>query len=144
MIISARGDILVDEREPGAIAIQDIDPFDGRQNADFANWQNDMRARIFRERRPEAYGVLTAAHPPALDRLPMYTPLPAQEIADIFHRATTVGHVEYDHAQELVRKGEIDKAIEALEAMQVEYPGTWFDRMASEQLPALHERKEGA
>ena len=144
MIISARGDILVDERAPGAIAIQDIDPFEGRQNADFANWQNDMRSRIFRERRPEAYGVLTAPHPPALDRLPMYTPVPALEIAEIFHRATTVGHVEYDHAQELVHKGEIDKAIEALEAMQVEYPGTWFDRMASEQLPLLRGAQEGA
>ena len=143
MILSARGEILVDEREPGAIAILDIDPFDGRQNADFANWQHDMRCRIFRERRPEAYGVLTDPHPPALDRLPMYTPLPAIEIADIFSRATTVGHVEYDHAQELVRKGEIGKAIEALEAMQVAYPGTWFDRMAREQLPALRERLEG-
>ena len=143
MIISPRGDILVDEREPGAIAIQDIDPFDGRQNADFANWQHDMRARIFRERRPAAYGALTDPHPPALDRLPMYTPLPALEIADIFHRATTVGHVEYDHAQELVRQGEIDQAIAALEAMQVEYPGTWFDRMAAEQLPALRQRKVG-
>jgi hypothetical protein len=103
-----------------------------------------MRARIYRERRPEAYGALTDPHPPALDRLPMYTPVPALEIADIFHRATTVGHVEYDHAQELARRGEIDKAIEALEAMQVEYPGTWFDRMAREQLPALRERQKGA
>jgi predicted amidohydrolase len=144
MILSPRGEILVDEREPGEIAIADIDPFDGRQNADFANWQHDMRTRIFRERRPEAYGVLTDPHPPALDRLPMYTPLPAIEIADIFHRATTIGHVEYDRAQELVRKGEIDKAIQALEAMQVAYPGTWFDRMASEQLPALRARQEGA
>ncbi len=144
MIISPQGEILVDEREPGAIAIEDIDPLNGRQNADFANWQYDMRSRIFRERRPEAYGVLTAPHPPALDRLPMYTPVPAQEIAEIFHRATTVGHVEYDHAQELVRKGEIDKAIEALEAMQVEYPGTWFDRMANEQLPVLRGTKEGS
>jgi hypothetical protein len=87
--------------------------------------------------------VLTDPHPPALDRLPMYTPLPAIEIADIFSRATTVGHVEYDHAQELVRTGEIGKAIEALEAMQVAYPGTWFDRMAREQLPALREKLEG-
>jgi predicted amidohydrolase len=144
MIISPKGDILVDEREPGAIAMADIDPFDGRQAADFANWQNDMRSRMFRERRPEAYGVLTAPHPPALDRLPMYTPLPALEIARIFAQATTVGHVEYDHAQELVRKGEIGKAIEALEALQIEYPGTWFDRMASEQLPALRGTNEGS
>ncbi len=143
MVLSPKGDILVDEREPGAIAIADIDPFDGRQAADFANWQYDMRCRAFRERRPEAYSVLTAPHPPALDRLPMYTPVPALEIANIFHRATTVGHVEYDHAQELVRNGEMEEAIVALEALQVEYPGTWFDRMASEQLPALRGKQEG-
>jgi hypothetical protein len=73
----------------------------------------------------------------------MYTPVPAQEIAEIFHRATTVGHVQYDHAQELVRQGKIDQAIEALEAMQIEYPGTWFDRMAAQQLPALRAQAKG-
>ena len=85
MIISPQGEILVDEKTPGAIAIADIDPFAGRQSADFANFQRDMRSRAFRERRPEAYAVLTAPHPPAVDRLPMYTPVPALEIADIFH-----------------------------------------------------------
>jgi len=137
MIISPKGEILVDEKRPGAIAIADIDPFDGRQAADFANWQNDMRSRLFRERRPEAYGVLTDPHPPALDRLPMYTPVPALEIVDIFHRGTTQGHIEYDRAQDLILKGEIGKAIQALETMQIEYPGTWFDRMAKDQLPEL-------
>ena len=137
MIISPQGEILVDERQPGSIAIADIDPFDGRQSADFANFQHDMRSRSFRERRPEAYDVLTEVHPPALDRLPMYTPVSALEIADIFHRATTQGHIDYDNAQELVRQGEISKAVVALEALQVNYPGTWFDRMAREQLPGL-------
>jgi hypothetical protein len=146
MIVSPKGEILADERTPGEIAIADIDPFDGRQNADFANYQEDMRARIFRERRPAAYGALTAAHPPALTRLPMYTPAPAAEISRIFGRATTVGHVEYDRAQELVRRGEIAAAnladaIEALKALQVDYPGTWFDRMASEQLLDLRGRR---
>ena len=54
----------------------------------------------------------------------------------------TVGHVEYERAQELVDRGEISAAIEALEAMQVEYPGTWFDRMASEQLLILRNVQE--
>ena len=142
MIISPSGDILVDEKTPGEIAIADIDPFDGRQAADFANWQNDMRCRQFRERRPQAYSVLTDPHPPALDRLPMYTPVPALEIAEIFHRGTTQGHIDYDLAQDLVRSGQIEQAMAALEAMQREYPGTWFDRMAQEQLPGLRQQAQ--
>ena len=140
MIISPKGEILVDEKRPGAIAIADIDPFDGRQAADFANWQSDMRSRLFRERRPDAYNVLIDPNPPVLDRLPMYTPVPALEIVDIFHRGTTQGHIEYDRAQALVRNGDIYSAIKTLENMQVDYPGTWFDRMARDQLPALRKR----
>ena len=51
-------------------------------------------------------GACRPAGPPALDRLPMYTPVPAKEIARIFARATTVGHIDYDRAQELVQRGE--------------------------------------
>ena len=73
----------------------------------------------------------------------MYTPVPALEIVDIFHRGTTQGHIDYDHAQELIRKGETKKAIKALKSMQADYPGTWFDRMAREQLPGLREKEKG-
>jgi predicted amidohydrolase len=135
MIISPHGEILVDERRPGAIAIADIDPFGGREAADFANYQEDMRARRFRERRPEAYSVLTNPHPTALDRLPEAPD--GRKIAEIFSRATTVGHVEYDRAQELLRDGKTAEAIEALEALQLDYPATWFDRTASAQLAEL-------
>jgi predicted amidohydrolase len=139
MIISAQGEVLIDKKAPGTIAIADIDPFGGRQAADFANYQEDMRARQFRERRPEAYGVLTDPHPPALDRLPNYTPLPAKEIARIFGRATTIGHIEHEKAEDLLRSGEIDAAVEAFEALQIAYPGTWFDRIAQERLAKLRE-----
>jgi predicted amidohydrolase len=136
MIISPQGEILVDERTPGAIAIADVDPFGGREGADFANYQADMRARRFRERRPGAYGVLTDPHPPALDRLPPITP-PPQEIPGIFRRATTAGHVAYDRAQALVEEGRVEEAARAFEALQATYPGTWFDRTAGVRLDEL-------
>jgi predicted amidohydrolase len=144
MVVSPQGKILADERTPGEIALVDIDPSDGRQAADFANCQHDMRARVYRERRPETYGVLTAQRPPALERLPDYTPASAAEISRIFGRATTIGHVEYDRAQDLLQRGEIAAAREALEALRVKYPGTWFDRRASEQLEALRGSGEEA
>ena len=137
MIISPLGEILAEETQPGAIAIADIDPFGGRRVADFANYQQDMRARVFRERRPGAYGVLADPHPPALDKLPDITPGPPEEIARIYHRATTVGHVDFDEAEGCLHDGEIDKAIAAFEALRIEYPGTWFDRMAVERLAEL-------
>ena len=143
MSISPLGEILAEETHPGAIAIADIDPFGGRRVADFANCQQDMRARVFRERRPGAYGVLADPHPPALDKLPDITPGPPEEIARIYRRATTVGHVDFDKAEGYLRDGKIDQAIQAFEALRIEYPGTWFDRMACERLAELRGTEEG-
>jgi predicted amidohydrolase len=144
MIISPHGEILVEEREPGALAIADIDPFGGRQGGDFANWQQDLRARVFRERRPETYQRLTEPHPPVLDRLPPYTPAPAEEIAHTFGRAITVGHEHWDSAEELLRSGNIAQAIQALKAIKRDYPGTWFDRMADARLAELAQHQQGS
>jgi hypothetical protein len=141
MIISPQGEILVDEREPGALAIADIDPTGRRQAADFANTQEDMRARLFRERRPATYALLTDPHPPVLDQLPPIAYGPAIEIADRFGRAFTVGHVHWDAAEELVRRGDTAEAIQAYRAIQAEYPGTWFDRMAGARLAELEGKK---
>ena len=44
-----------------------------------------------------------------------------------------------ERAEEYLRSGEIDKAIEAFQALQVEYPGTWFDRIAAERLETLQQ-----
>jgi predicted amidohydrolase len=137
MIISPQGEILADEREPGALAIADIDPTGGRQAADFANAQEDMRTRLFRERRPSTYGLLTDPHPPVLDHLPPYAHGPAIDIANRFGRAFTVGHVHWDAAEDRLRSGDIAGAIQAYRALRAEYPGTWFDRMAGARLAEL-------
>ena len=143
MIVSPRGEILAEEKGPGEVAIADIDPFGGRQVGDWSNWQEDMRARLFRERRPGAYGMLTDPRPPVLDQLPDMTPGPAEEIARIYHRATTVGHGQFREAEEYLRDGKMDKAIEAFEALRIEYPGTWFDRTSRERLAELRKTGEG-
>lgn len=143
MIISPQGEILVDEREPGALAIADIDPWGGRQGADFANTQPDMRARLFRERRPAAYALLTDPHPPVLGRLPPVAHGPAAAIAERFGRAFTIGHVHWDAAEALLQSGDIPGAIEAFKAMQAGYPGTWFDRTAAERLAMLEKNEPG-
>jgi predicted amidohydrolase len=137
LIISPQGEILAEEMRPGEIAIADIDPFDGRQNQDWANQQNDMRARLFRERRPEACKILTDPHPPILDTLPDMIPGPAVEIARMINRASTVGHLQYEAAEEHLRAGRLDKAAEAFEALIQEYPASWFERVSRERLASL-------
>ena len=143
MIVSPRGEILAEEKEPGAVAIADVDPLGGRQCGDWSNWQEDMRARVFRERRPGAYGMLTDPHPPVLNKLPDMIPGPGKEIARIVHRATTVGHGRFREAEEYLRDGKIARAIEAFEALRIEYPGTWFDRVSCERLAELRKTEEG-
>lgn len=69
MIISPQGKILAEEKRFGEVAIADIDPFGGRQGGGWSNVQKDMRARLFRERQPGAYTVLTDPHPPILGQI---------------------------------------------------------------------------
>jgi predicted amidohydrolase len=137
MIISPQGEIVAEEMRPGEVAVADIDPFGGRQNEDWANRQEDMRARLFRERRPEAYAVLADPHPPVLGVLPDMIPGPPPEIARMVNRATTVGHHQYEEAEEHLRAGRLDRAAEAFEALIREYPATWFERVSRERLASL-------
>jgi len=46
MIISAKGDILAEAMEGGKVAVADLDPKGGRENADWSNAQTDMRSRL--------------------------------------------------------------------------------------------------
>ena len=74
MIISPQGRILAIEDKPDEMAIADIDPFGDREGGDACNTQADMRGRIFRERIPGAYGILTDPEPPVLAKVPATWP----------------------------------------------------------------------
>lgn len=141
IIISPHGDIIAEETEPGAIAIADINPFSGRECADWSNAQTDMRSRLFRERHPETYTRLTEPNPPALSKLPPMSPGSADEIAGITERAITQGHEEYEQAEAYLKNNEIEKAITAYEALIKNYPCSWFDRTATERLAKLKTSK---
>jgi predicted amidohydrolase len=134
LILSPKGEILAEERRPGQIAIADLDPFGGRQEGDWSNRQEDMRARLFRERRPEAYQRLTEPTPPALESLPPMIPCPAPGIARIMQRAITVGHQQFAQAEEHLRCGRLEQAAEAFETIIREYPATWFESMSRQHL----------
>ena len=137
LIISPQGEILAQEKRGGEIALAEIDPKGGRSVRGWGNSQDDMRARIFRERRPGAYGVLSDPHPPVMNDLPDTIPGPPEKIASIFERAITLGHEEYERAEQLLTDGKTVDAIAAYEALIRDYPATWFDHTAREKIAGI-------
>jgi predicted amidohydrolase len=135
MAISPKGQILGEGKGPDDLLVVEIDPFGGRDGGDAFNHQADMRARLFRERSPEAYGILTDPTPPVLAKVP--ATITVERAADIARRGLTRGEEEFKAAAALQRDGKVEEAIRAYEALIAEYPFTWIDRVSRERLTAL-------
>jgi len=135
MIISPRGEILASAEGPDGIVFADIDPGQGRQGGDAMNHQQDMRARLFRERNPGAFGMLTQPNPPILDKIPIE--ISRQEAGRIAAEVLTIGEEEFRQAESLVRAGKTTEAIDAYVALRFKYRGSWIDRVAAERLKTL-------
>lgn len=135
MIISPRGKIVAQADGPDGLAIADIDPLGGREGGDSSNWQHDMRARLFRERNPAAFGRLVDTAPPALAKVPI--DISQAEAGRIFARMLTVGEEEFNQAAALARAGKTREAIAAFERLRAEYRGSWIDRVSAERLIEL-------
>ncbi len=135
MIISPKGEIIAEAKGPDSMAIAEIDPLGGRDGGDAMNRQADMRARIFRERNPAAFGILTEKNPPILAKVPEATsPADARRIAD---KVLTVGDQEFKAADALLRAGRTNDARAAFETLRKEYRGSWIDRVSTERLAKL-------
>ncbi len=141
MIISPQGKIVARAEGPDGFAIADIDPFGGREGGDAMNHQRDMRARLFRERNPVAFGLLTDPNPPVLNKVPIN--LTSEEAGRIAARVLTVGEEEFKQADALARAGSRTEAISAFEKLRAEYRDSWIDRRAQERLATLREGIRG-
>jgi predicted amidohydrolase len=139
MIISPRGKIIARAEGPDGLAIADIDPRGGRRGGDAMNIQDDMRARLFRERNPAAFRMLTDPNPPILQKVPIS--ITQQAAGRIAARVLTVGEEQFKEAESLVRAGENDKAISAFERLLQEYQGSWIDRVARERIETLSTKR---
>jgi predicted amidohydrolase len=135
MIVSPQGKVLARAEERDGLAIADIDPFGGREGGDAMNHQQDMRARLFRERAPSAFSILIDTNPPVLKKVP--AEISAEEAVRVANRTLTLGEVEFKAAAALASKGQTNEAIEAFERLRREYPKTWIDRVAQERLEKL-------
>lgn len=140
MIISPQGKIVAKAEGSDGLAIADIDPRGQREGGDAMNWQRDMRARLFRERNPEAFRILTDTNPPVLAKVPIE--LTSQEAGEVMARALTGGEEDFRQANGLVQSRKTAEAIAAFRRLRREYPATWIDRRSEEQLAKLQIRPE--
>jgi predicted amidohydrolase len=135
MIISPRGRVLATASEPDGLAIADIDPLGGREGGDAFNTQADMRGRLFRERVPKAYGILTDPEPPVLAKVP--SNVTAEEAVRIAATVLTTGEERFKEAEALARAGKTAEAIRLFERLCAECRTSWIDRAARERLRTL-------
>jgi hypothetical protein len=135
MIISPQGKVLAEAKGPDSLAIAELDTQGGREGGDSANHQRDMRARLFRERSPAAFGLLVDPRPPVLAKVPEAT-TPAQAIR-VFSGILTVGEEQFRAASALARQGKTAEAVRAFEQLIREYPDSWIDRQARLRLAQL-------
>ena len=135
MIISPQGKIVAEASGPDSLAIAEIDPWGGREGGDAFNRQDDMRARLFRERAPEAYGILTDPDPPALGKAPEATTV--EEAVRIARAARTIGEIRFREADRLRAQGRREEAVAAYEQLRRDFPRTWIDRVSQRRLVEL-------
>jgi hypothetical protein len=135
MIISPQGKVLATASGPDALAIAEIDPLGGRDGGDAFNRQVDMRGRLFRERMPQAYGILTDPSPPVLAKVP--SNVTADEATRIAATALTSGEERFNEAQALARIGKTAEAIRLFEKLCEECRTSWIDRRGRERIEAL-------
>jgi len=135
MIISPHGKVVAEAAEPDGLAMADIDPFGGREGGDAFNTQRDMRGRLFRERVPEAYGILTDPDPPVLAKVP--SNVTKDEAIRIAAVTFTTGEEQFKEAETLVRAGKTNEAVLRFEKLCRDCRTSWIERAARERLQAL-------
>jgi hypothetical protein len=135
MIISPKGKVIATAKEPDGLAIADIDPHGGRDGGDAYNTQRDMRGRLFRERVPEAYGILSDPNPPVLAKVP--SNMTRDDAIRIFAIALTTGGDRLKEGDALAKKGQTEAAIRLFERLCEECPTSWIDRAARARLKTL-------
>jgi len=140
MIISPQGKVLAEGKGENAIAMADIDPFGGREAGDAANSQHDMRARLFRERNPAAYGILTDPNPPVFKKIP--ATITVNKAVRIWGEMLTTGEERFNEAEALERAGKTAQATALYEKLRAELPDTWIDRAAEQHLARIRAAKQ--
>ena len=143
LIIGPKGQILTEGGdEPDALVFADIDPTTGRDAGDaLGGITSDFRARLFRERVPEAYGILTADHPPILNKL-KDVPVPSPEgAAALFAEGLTTGADAFYTAEQWLAEGKTEVARIRFEELATHFGSLWIGRASRERLAAIRKQE---
>jgi hypothetical protein len=139
-IFSPAGKLLAQAEEGARLTIAEFDPFTGREFGDATGGTfPDHRARLFRERVPAAYAILTDPEPPILARF-ADQPLPSpQQAARLSAEVLTTGEERFAAAEQLMADGAREKAIAEFKAMSEHFGTTWIGKASRKRLNEMAE-----
>lgn len=141
MVIGPKGEIFSEGgSEPDAIVTADIDPAGGREAGDaLGGLTSDYRARLFRERNPEAYRILVDPHPPALEKL-KGVPVPSvEEASTLMAEGLTTGADAFHEADRWLTEGRVEAAKRRFEELSGHFGTLWIGRVSRERLEKIAE-----
>jgi predicted amidohydrolase len=139
MVIGPKGQILAEADGSGdQLVMVDVDLTAGREAGDaLGGTTADFRARLFRERNPAAYSVLTQDDPPALARL-SDVPLPTtQEAGELFAEGITTGTERFYEAERMKKEGDEAGARRIYEELVARFGTLWMGRVSRERLDEM-------
>ena len=137
-VYAPSGEMIARAARGERITIAEFDPFSGREFGDSAGGTFlDHRARLFLERVPEAYSILTDPEPPVLRKL-RHVQIPSgEEASRLGAEVLTTGDERFRAAEKLLRAGRCEEAIAEYEAMSSHFRTTWIGRASRDRLREL-------
>jgi predicted amidohydrolase len=139
MILGPKGEILADGgNQPDAIVSADIDLQCGREAGDALGERiSDFRARLFRERNPEAYHILTHPHPPILDKLKDVSVPTIEQAATLMSEGLTTGADAFYEADRWLAEGKKQQAREQYQSLSDHFGTTWIGRASRQRIEKI-------
>jgi len=97
----------------------------------------ERRARIFAERMPETYGILTDPNPPLLQKLKADELPPPEVYWRSSAKALTIGVERVDEVGQLAEAGKTEEARKGYEALIEEFRTSWVENVSRQRLEEL-------
>jgi len=139
LIINPKGEIIAEGgNQPDAIITAQIDLAVGREAGDaLGGTTADFRARLFRERNPAAYRILTEENPPGLERLQHIEVPSIEQAAALMAEGMTTGADAFYQAERWIEQGQTALARQRFTELAQHFGSVWIGRVAQERLACI-------
>jgi predicted amidohydrolase len=130
-IIAPTGEVIASMAKGEQMVSAAFDPFSGRRGGcSLGGTYDDIRARIFRERRTDVYDEFTDASPPILAKLSDKQIPSKEESVRIAALARSTCAYEFEKAKRFFNDGKIDEAVAIFEELVRKVPRTHLDLLS--------------